>query len=73
VISYLGKLQLESLLKVCHRLNLLSQLGALSLDFSFDDSAFILHKSQVLDLSFEQLNFHLLGLDLAFVILHLFG
>lgn len=69
--SNLGKLQLESLLKISHRLDLLSQLSAFTLNLSLNNNAFILQQVLVLDLGLEQLDLHLLGLDFAFVVFHL--
>ncbi len=51
--SNLGKLQLESLLKVSHRLDLLSQLSAFALNLSLNNNALILQQVLVLDLGLE--------------------
>jgi hypothetical protein len=73
VISDLGELQLKSLLQIRHGLNLLFDFGTFSIDLGLNDSTLVLKQMGIFNLSLHEFDLHLLHLNLALVVFHLFG
>ena len=68
--STISKLDFQSLFKIRESLNLLLQLGTLTVDFSLQCSFFIHQQVLILDLCLQQLYLHLLHFNLLLEILH---